>query len=530
MTQTIQLIAMTALILFAGCSNKQHADLIVHNAIVYTVDEAFSKADAFAVKDGHFIAVGTNDDILQHYTADSLIDAGGYPVYPGFMDGHCHFKSLGETMVRYADLVGCTSFEEVIQRMQEHAKKHPSQWVLGRGWDQNLWPGKQFPDNKQLNKLFPDQYVAITRIDGHMGLVNNRLLQLMHIDSPTGLLLDAPYDSVKAIIPKLTREEQRHALLTAQQACFANGLTGVTDAGLNLDDILLIDSLQQCGELIIKVNAMLNPDEVTLQHFLPKGPIHKERLAVCSIKLYADGALGSRGANLIEPYSDDPGNRGIQLYPLSYYDSICQMAYDAGYQVCTHAIGDAGVRNTLHAYCSALKGHNNRRWRIEHSQVVHPDDFHLFGDYNIIPSIQSTHATSDMVWAADRLGNRVKYAYAYQRLLLQNGWIVNGTDFPIEHISPLYTFYAAVARQNLDGEPNGGWQPEDSLSRCQALRSITYWVAKGYFEEDRKGSIEEGKEADFVILERDIMTIPYNEIPQTHIRSLFISGCEIPLQ
>ena len=206
------------------------------------------------------------------------------------------------------------------------------------------------------------------------------------------------------------------------------------------------------------------------------------------------------------------------------------MAYDAGFQVCTHAIGDAGVRNTLHAYAAALKGHNDRRWRVEHSQVVHPDDFHLYGDFNIIPSIQSTHATSDMAWAADRLGNRVKYAYAYQRLLQQNGWIVNGTDFPIEHISPLYTFYAAVARQNLDGQPDGGWQPEDSLSRCQALRSITCWVAKGYFEEDRKGSIEKGKEADFVILERDIMTIPCNEIPLTRILSLYISGCEIPLQ
>ena len=530
MTRTLQLIAMTSLILFAGCNNKQHADLIVHNAIVYTVDEAFSKAEAFAVKDGRFIAVGTNDEILQHYTADKLIDANGAPVYPGFMDGHCHFKSLGETLVRYADLVGCTSFEEVIQRLQEHAEKHPSQWVLGRGWDQNLWPDKLFPDNKLLNKLFPDKYVAITRIDGHMGLVNNRLLQLMHVDSPTGLLLDAPYDSVKAVIPKLTRQEQCQALMTAQQACFANGLTEVTDAGLSLDDILLIDSLQQCGELLIKVNAMLNPDEATLQHFLPGGPLHKERLAVCSIKLYADGALGSRGANLIEPYSDDPGNRGIQIYPLNYYDSICRMAYDAGFQVCTHAIGDAGVRNTLHAYATALKGHNDRRWRIEHSQVVHPDDFILYNEYNIIPSIQSTHATSDMGWAADRLGSRVANAYAYQRLLQQNGWIVNGTDFPIEHISPLYTFYAAVARQDLDGNPEGGWQSSESLTRQQALRSITSWVAKGYFEENNKGSIAVGHEADFVMLDRDIMTIPCIEIPSTRILRLFISGCEIPLK
>ena len=458
MNRTILLIAMTAFALFAGCNNKQHADLIVHNAVVYTVDESFSQAEAFAVKDGHFIAVGTNDEILQHYTADSLIDAKGAPIYPGFMDGHCHFKSLGETMIRYADLVGCTSFDEVIQRLQEHAAKHPSQWLLGRGWDQNLWPGKQFPDNK----LFPDRYVAITRIDGHMGLINDRLLRLMHFDSPTGLLLDAPYDSVKAAIPRLTRQEQCQALMAAQQACFANGL--------------------------------------------------------------------SRGANLLEPYSDDPDNRGIQLYPLSYYDSLCRMAYDAGFQVCTHAIGDAGVRNILHAYSSVLEGSNDRRWRIEHSQIVHPDDFHLFGENNIIPSIQSTHATSDMAWAEERIGKRVENAYAYQRLLQQNGWVVNGTDFPIEHISPLYTFYAAVSRQNLEGQPVGGWQPEDSITRQQALRSITCWVAKGYFEEDRKGSIEKGKEADFVILEQDIMVIPLKEIPSTGIRRLFISGSEVPVK
>ena len=521
---------MIAISTLTGCTSRQHVDLIVHNALVYTVDEAFNKAEAFAVKDGKFVAVGSNDDIMHLYTADSVIDAQGMAVYPGFMDGHCHFNGLSELLVRYVDLVGCKSFDEVLERLQKHADKYKSEWLLGRGWDQNLWPGKQFPDNKRLNDLFPDRYVALTRIDGHMGLVNDKLLQKMGFESKNGLLLDAPYDSVKASIPKLSPTEHRQALLAAQEACFAQGLVGVTDAGLPLSDIMLIDSMQQSGDLRIKVNAMLNPDETTLSHFLPQGPIHNKRLAVCSIKLYADGALGSRGANLIEPYSDDPGNYGIRMFPDGYYDSICKMAYRAGFQVCTHAIGDAGVRTMLHIYGSVLQSKNDRRWRIEHSQIVHPDDFELYKEYSIIPSIQTTHATSDMGWASERLGNRIQNAYAYRRLLQQNGWLVNGTDFPIEHISPLYTFYAAVARQDLDGNPAGGWQMENALTREEALRSITAWVAKGYFEEQTKGSIESGKEADFVILDRDIMSVPAKEIPSAQVVKLFISGEEMPIK
>ncbi len=315
----IATIMMTAIATLTGCTNRQQADLIVYNAIVYTVDNDFSQAEAFAVKDGKFVAVGSTEGILKQYHAGEMLDAKGAPVYPGFMDGHCHFNGMGELMVRYVDLVGCKSFDEVIERLQDHAQQYPSEWLLGRGWDQNLWPGKQFPDNKRLNELFPDKYVALTRIDGHMGLVNKRLLEYMHYESPTGLLLDAPYDSVKARIPKLSPTEHKQALLAAQQACFAQGLTGVTDAGLPLDDILLIDSMQQDGTLKIKVNAMMNPDEETMDYFLSKGPMHKERLAVCSIKLYADGALGSRGAyptNTTIPSAERRTNQGFRYAPM----------------------------------------------------------------------------------------------------------------------------------------------------------------------------------------------------------------------
>ncbi|MBP5240294.1 MAG: amidohydrolase family protein, partial [Bacteroidales bacterium] len=275
----------------------------------------------------------------------------------------------------------------------------------------------------------------------------------------------------------------------------------------------------------IKINAFLNDDSATLDYFLPKGIIVKERLSVRTVKLYADGALGSRGANLIEPYSDDPANRGLMINTLEYLENVCRRAYDAGYQVGTHAIGDAGVRNVLKVYAKFLKGHNDLRWRIEHSQVVDSNDIALFGEYSVIPSIQSTHATSDMGWAADRLGkDRVRYAYAQQMLLQQNGWLVNGTDFPIESIKPLYTFFAAVARKDLNGNPAEGFQMENALTREQALRSITIWAAKGYFEEKNKGSIEAGKEADFVVLDSDIMTISEMQIPQTAVLQLFVSG------
>ncbi|MCF0206000.1 MAG: amidohydrolase, partial [Bacteroidales bacterium] len=505
-----------------ACSRKEQVDIVVYNGVVYTVDNCFSVAEAFAIRDGKFVEVGSSDEICNKYTAKTMVNAQGKAIFPGFMDGHCHLNSLGEMMVRYTDLVGCKSFDEVLERLKKHSAEHPSEWLLGRGWDQNLWSDKQFPDNKELEKLFPGKKVLLTRIDGHAGLVTNNVLEILNMDGntkidggsietdsqgiPTGILLDNAYDMAKAIIPPLTNKERSHALITAQKKCFDLGLSGVSDAGLSVAVINLIDSLQSAGDLKLKINAFLNPDAETMDIFLPQGPIAKERLSVRTIKIYADGALGSRGAFLIEPYSDDPENSGLKIESDSFYTNICKKAHDAGYQLSCHCIGDAGVRMMLEHYGKILKGKNDLRWRIEHAQVVHPDDFELFSRYSIIPSIQSTHATSDMDWAADRLGaERVKGAYAQQQLLQQNGWLINGTDAPIESINPLYTFYAAVSRKDLNGNPTEGFQMENALSREDALRSITIWVAKGYFEENRKGSIEAGKEADFVILSNDIM-------------------------
>ena len=522
------------LTLMTSCNPKTPVDLIVHNANIYTVDDNFSKAQAFAVKDGKFIAIGDEETIMRQYDAEESINAQGNAVYPGFMDGHCHFTGYGENLVRWTDLKGCQSYDEVIERLKTHDSLYSAEWLLGRGWDQNLWERAEFPDNEKLAEVFPGKKVLLTRVDGHAVLVSKEVLELAGINENTkmdggmaiikdghctGVLLDNLADAAKTFVPKMESELRIQGLLKAQENCMGVGLTSVTDAGLDITTIELIDSLQQTGQLKMHINAMVNPDDKTMDHFMQQGVIDKERLSVRSVKIYADGALGSRGAKLLEPYSDDPENTGLVLESDDFYRHVCQKAYDAGYQVCCHAIGDGGVHHILDIYSEYLKSQNDLRWRIEHSQVVDEADFQRYGKLSVIPSIQTTHCTSDMDWADERLGEeRIKNAYAYQRLLQQNGWLVNGTDFPIEDISPIYTFYAAIARKHLDGTPAEGFQMENALSREQALHSITIWVAKGCFLEDRKGSIEVGKDADFVILDRDLMTIAESEIPEAKVK------------
>ncbi|NOX85343.1 MAG: amidohydrolase [Chlorobi bacterium] len=535
---------LSSILLFTtmtSCNQKKKADLLIYNAIVYTVNENFDIESAIVVKDGKIVAVGNDQDLLNRFTAKKKLDAGGRPVYPGFNDGHSHFLSYGLTKITNVDLVGTKSFDEVVDRVIEHYNLFPSEWVLGRGWDQNDWKVEEFPTKKKLDEAFPDVPVVLRRIDGHALIANTEAMRRAGIDyksmmpggeillndkhEPTGVFIDNAMNLIERVIPEPTRDQKIAALKKAQNDCFAVGLTTVTDAGLDKADILLMDSLQKAGELKMRIYAMMNPNGENYDYFLPQGPWHTGRLTVSSIKIYADGALGSRGALLLKPYSDAPGHYGLQLHSLSYYDFVAKKAFDAGFQVCTHAIGDSGNRIILKTYAKYLKGPNDRRWRVEHAQVVDPGDFHYFKDYNIIPSVQTTHCTSDMYWAEERLGKeRIKTAYAYKELLEQNGWLINGTDFPVEGISPLKTFYAAVARKDLEGWPEGGFQMENALTRKEALRSITIWPAKGSFDENQKGSIEPGKVADLVILEKDIMQIPESDIPRTKVFSTILNG------
>lgn len=526
--------------LFSCNSPKMKADLIVTNARVYTVNDSFTVAESFAIKDGKFLAVGKTDEILAGFSSDQILDLKGKPVYPGFNDAHCHFFGYGMNLMQYADLAGLKDQEQIYSRLQEHHSKVAGSWILGRGWDQNLWPEKAFPDNTRLDELFPDVPVYLIRIDGHAAWCNSKALELAGISAktkvdggevllkngkPGGVLIDNATELVSKLIPAASEELKTKALFEAQTNCLAVGLTSVTDCGLPKETILLMDSLQKQGTLKMRINAMMEPSEENLAYFLKSGPYKTDRFQVNTIKLYADGALGSRGAYLLEDYSDDPGNRGLLMNDASYFEAICQKAFDANFQVATHCIGDGANRFILNIYGKILKGKNDRRWRIEHAQIVAPKDFALFGQYSIVPSIQATHATSDMLWADERLGpERIKTAYAYRQLLQQNGWIPNGTDFPIEDISPLKTFYAAVFRKNTDGIPAEGFQMENALTREQALRSITIWAAKAGFQEKEKGSIETGKCADFVVVDTDLMQGTETDILRAKVLKTVLAG------
>lgn len=540
MSRNLLILAAVLFSVNACNTSKMKVDLIVTDASVYTVDNSFSIAESFAVNNGKFLAIGTTKDILAKYSSDRVWNCRGKAIYPGFIDAHCHFYGYGMDLMQYAPLNGLTNQESIYNKLKVQYQVNGGDWVLGRGWDQNLWPEKSFPDNKRLNEIFPDIPVYLVRVDGHAAWCNAKALELAGITAktkveggevmmqngqPSGILIDNAMQLVFSRVPSPSDALKTKALLEAQRNCFAVGLTSVTDCGLPKSTILLIDSLQKKGDLLMQINAMMEPSAENMNYFLKHGPYQTERLQVRSIKLYADGALGSRGAYLLDDYSDQPGNQGILINSEAYFDDICQKAYNAGYQVATHCIGDGANRFILNIYGKYLKGKNDRRWRIEHAQVVHSADFNLFGKYSVVPSIQATHATSDMLWADERLGTeRIKGAYAYKQLLAQNGWIPNGTDFPIEDISPLKTFYASVVRKNLEGQPAGGFQMENALSKEEALKSMTIWAAKAGFLEKISGSIELGKNADFVILNTDLMKCNADEVLKTKVFKTVLGG------
>ncbi len=524
-----------------SCQTKE-ADLLVFNATIYTVDDQFSVADCMVVNDGKIVAVGKKSELDRVYRAKKTVDLGGKFVFPGFNDAHAHFYGYGVNLLRRADLAGTQTIDEILQLLQKHHSTFGGEWIEGRGWDQNQWPEKVFPDKSILDTYFPDVPVFLIRVDGHAAWCNSKALQLAGITAktlieggqvmvangePTGILIDAAMDLVSRLIPEDDLDRKAMALQAAQENCFAAGLTSVTDCGLPKEIVLLIDSLQRSNALSIRINAMLDPTEENFDHFVRKGRYQTDRLMVNTIKLYADGALGSRGALMLEPYSDDPENMGLQMASRQYYETICQLAYDHGYQMATHCIGDSANRLMLQVYGKFLQETNDLRWRIEHAQIVHPDDFGMFERYSIVPSIQATHATSDMYWAKERVGERLDGGYAYQQLLQQLGWLPNGTDFPVEAIHPLNTFYASVFRTDRSGYPDGGFQTENALTREQTLRSMTIWAARSSFEESVKGSIEPGKWADFVVLDTDLMVADSSEILKTSILSTWMGGLEV---
>ena len=533
--KTFYTLLLSALVL-ASCSTEK-ADLIIHNAKIYTVNDAFDIKSAVAIKDGKFIAIG-GEEILSKYNANDLLDIKGLAVYPGLIDAHCHFYQLGLAQEQ-VDLRGSKSVEEIIDRINAHLKENNDDVILGRGWDQNLWEEKVFPNKAALDQAFPGKLVILERVDGHAAYVNSEVLNrakitaktkvdggevILENGTPSGVLVDKASDLAYAILPAPSVEKKIRALKKAEAIAFENGLTTVDDAGLNRDILELIDSMHTSKQLKIRVYGMISNAKENLAHYLNKGISQTERLTIRSVKVYADGALGSRGAALKSPYADDPKNTGLFLTTKQQIEDLALVLAEKGFQMNTHAIGDAANQVVLDAYTKALVDVEDPRWRVEHAQVVEKQDLEKFGP-KVIPSVQPTHATSDMEWADERLGEeRVQNAYTYKELLDWAGKLALGTDFPVEKVNPLHTFYAAVARKSLEGNPQGGYQTANALSRSEALKGMTSWAAYANFEEDFKGSIEIGKVADLVILSKDIMTVKESEILQAKVVATLMDG------
>jgi|TARA_R110000782_G_scaffold1119_1_gene4015 hypothetical protein len=525
-----------------ACRENVQVDLIVRNGTIYTVNDMFEVVQAMAIKDGKIVAIGPENEILNKYYAIEVIDAEKKAIYPGFIDAHCHFVGYAKNLLE-VNLIGSNSFEEVIERLREFVAKNETpkgSWIIGRGWNENFWQDKKMPTKEKLDELFPDNPVFLSRVDGHAALVNQKAMDLTGITTNTkieggrieaingkltGLLIDNAKMHVQNQLPEYTNAQIAKALLTAEKHLFEVGLTTVDDAGLEQYDIELIDELQQANKLHIKVYVMVSATPELLDYYLEKGTYKTSKLNVASFKFYADGSLGSESACLLDDYHTTKHNKGLILHELEFYEKYAPLLAEKGFQMNTHAIGDSATRMMLKVYEQALTTTNDKRWRIEHAQVVHPEDLEKFRKLTIIPSVQPTHAMSDMEWAAEKLGDdRMKTAYAYKDLLNQLGMIALGTDFPVEDINPLYTFYSATIRKNLEGKPEQGLMMENALSREEALKGMTIWAAIANFEEEEKGSLEVGKSADFIITNRDIMKVDEQELLKTKVEKTFIDG------
>jgi predicted amidohydrolase YtcJ len=539
--------------LTGGCAHAQQAaqtpaDLVVTDARIYTVDANRPVAEAMAIRDGRVLFVGSVQGALSHRgPATRVIELQGRTVIPGMIDAHAHLPGLGSAL-RTVDLVGTRSYDEVVARVAARARELPvGTWVVGRGWDQNQWGDTRFPSHEALSRAVPDHPVYLTRVDGHAALVNAAALRSAGLTAattdpdggrieraadgaPAGVLVDAAMGLVSSRIPAAPRSEQVTAIRAAVAEVNRWGLTGMHDAGVDAGTIDIYEELARAGDFNLRNYVMIRSDDATLERYFRRGPqsgLYDGRIWIRSIKISADGALGSRGAALLEPYSDEAHHSGLVLTSPERVREVAGRALRAGFQLNTHAIGDRANRFVLDAYEQALAEtpRADHRFRVEHAQILHPQDIPRFAALDVIPSMQASHQTSDMYWAERRVGStRLLGAYAWRSLLDLGVPIPNGSDFPVEAVNPLISFHSSVTRQDADAYPAGGWYPAQRMTREEALRSMTIWPAYAAFQEDVLGSLTPGKYADFVVLDRDIMRVAPEEILGTRVLATYLGG------
>jgi hypothetical protein len=522
------------------------ADLVILGARIYTAAPAHPLARALAVRGGRLVAVGENADVLAHIGPKTrVLDLGGKTVLPGLIDSHGHMLDLGNRLSD-VDVVGTPTYQAVIDQVVARARTtRKDEWILGRGWDQNDWPQTAMPNHRVLSRAVPDHPVLLTRIDGHAALVNAKAMELAHITrdtkdqpggailrdasgEPTGVLVDGALALVESVIPPITAAERERRLLDAMQECTRLGLTMVHDAGIGPEELAAYRALLARGTFPIRVNAMAAARSTVLDTLLARGPEAGDRFMLRAIKVVADGALGSRGALLGEPYSDDPHNLGLSTFPLERLREIGEQALVKGLQVRVHAIGDSANHGTLDAFEQAFvsQPHPEARWAVEHAQVVRPADIGRFARLGIVASMQPTHATSDGPWAEQRLGpERVRWGYTWRTFMDAGVPVVSGSDFPVESANPMLGLYAAITRRDLDRKlPAGGWFPEQRMAPDEALHSFTTGGAWLAFREADLGSLEVGKQADFIVVDRDVIAGPADEIPKAKVLRTVVGG------
>lgn len=540
-------------LLFAAVFITLHGQLIFADTTLYSNVNGYTlnsnrelvKFSAVQFTDDRIDRLYLHDDELPS-EVDSIVDGKGQTLIPGLIDAHGHVLSYGLSLLR-VDLVGTTSEQEAVQRVVDFlAGSEQLDWVQGRGWNQVLWESNAFPLASSLDEVISQKPIWLSRVDGHAGWANSAAMELAGVDSgtedpdggqiirdsqgnPTGVFVDNAMALIRSKIPASSIEEQKFALRTAMQALAKQGLTSVHDAGVGSSSIQAYKQLLQDGPLPIRVNAMLSATDSFFEQRLAEGHFRSDddTLAINSVKIAADGALGSRGAALIEDYSDLPGHTGLLLHSQERMQYFMRAAMNAGFQVNTHAIGDSANKIVLDNYQQLIQETNSRdlRHRIEHAQILRYEDILRFAELGVIPSMQATHATSDKNMAQDRLGEvRIQGAYAWRKLMNAGALIANGSDFPVESPNPFYGLHASITRQDKNSEPTGGWFPEEKMTAVEAFASFTIDAAYAGHQENLLGSLEAGKKADFIVLDRDIFTSPSGEIWQTRVLETWING------